>query len=48
MFCRIARAYGGWPWEVAAWPFSYYRKVRNELVRSWKPIKPRDPDTIEM
>jgi len=36
MICRIARTYGGWPHEVARWPFTYYLRVRNELIESWK------------
>lgn len=44
MNCRIARAYGGWPHEPWHWPFTYWLKVRDELIESWKPVKDEDED----
>ena len=44
MNCRIARAYGVTPEIPWHWPFTWWRKVRDELVDSWKPPPKDDND----
>lgn len=36
MCCRIAEKYGGWPHQVAAFPFRYFMRLRNDLLISAK------------
>lgn len=42
MNCRIARAYGLPPHVPWQWPLTYWRKVRDELIESWKPLPKED------
>jgi len=44
MNCRIARAYGIAPDIPWHWPYTFWVKVRDELVDSWKPVKTDDED----
>jgi hypothetical protein len=44
MNCRIARAYGTTPDVPWFWPLSFWLKVRNELIDSWKPVKEDSED----
>lgn len=46
MNCRIARAYGLEPHVPWGWPFRYWRKVRDELIESWKPVEQEEDEDI--
>ena len=51
MICRIAKHYGGWPHEIAKFPFHYWIALRNEFLAELdamaKAMKPKDDEDHE-
>ena len=43
MICRLAAHYGGWPHEVAAFPYSYYLAMRDSWLREIGLLRPAKP-----
>jgi hypothetical protein len=48
LLCRIARHYGGWPHQIAHFPYHYWIALRNEYLAEMeaqaKAMKPPDDE----